>query len=396
MEGRVVQRLRYLFGRPGLGRGDVAEHQLGQLVGLAVPPNLHDIVHALIDLGARLIRQQLVDDPLVQPQLAPVAGDLEHIVLGRVHRAAVYQGSAFRERLHHFLLLFGGLGHDVVIFYLRGGKMELVGGLDVCHLFEQVHQLRQVEELGEAGPRPVAGPFRGKLQSGHCLPEAAGPAVKVRHAQLLQPVILEIPLHGVKLGHAVGNRRAGGKNYTAPACDFIHVPALGKHIAGFLRVRSGKARHIPHFCIEEQVFIIVRLVHKEPVHAQLFKRHHIVLAVLGLQLFQPRLQRLFRAFQLLDGEPFPAAGLHLGDTLGDFPNLLMQQPLLAFLADGDFLELGVTHDDGVVVAGGNTGTELLAVVLLEVLFGCHQDVRGRVQTQELRSPLFGQVVGHHE
>ena len=187
----------------------------------------------------------------------------------------------------------------------------------------------------------------------------------MRHAQLLQPVILEIPLHGVKLGHAVGNRRAGGKNYTAPACDFIHVPALGKHIAGFLRVRSGKARHIPHFCIEEQVF-------------------------------QPRLQRLFRAFQLLDGEPFPAAGLHLGDTLGDFPNLLMQQPLLAFLADGDFLELGVTHDDGVVVAGGNTGTELLAVVLLEVLFGCHQDVRGRVQTQELRSPLFGQVVGHHE
>ena len=94
------------------------------------------------------------------------------------------------------------------------------------------------------------------------------------------------------------------------------------------------------------VFIIVRLVHKEPVHAQLFKRHHIVLAVLGLQLFQPRLQRLFRAFQLLDGEPFPAAGLHLSDALGDFPNLLMQQPLLAFLADGDFLELGVTHDDG--------------------------------------------------
>ena len=53
------------FGRPGLGRGNVAEHQLGQLVGLAVPPDLHDVVHALIDLGARLIRQQLVDDSLV-------------------------------------------------------------------------------------------------------------------------------------------------------------------------------------------------------------------------------------------------------------------------------------------------------------------------------------------
>ena len=95
VEGRVVQRLGHLFGGPGLGRGNVAEHQLGQLVGLAIPPDLHDVVHALIDLGARLIRQQLVDDPLVQPQLAPVAGDLEHIVLGRVHRTAVYQGSAF-------------------------------------------------------------------------------------------------------------------------------------------------------------------------------------------------------------------------------------------------------------------------------------------------------------
>ena len=138
------------------------------------------------------------------------------------------------------------------------------------------------------------------------------------------------------------------------------------------------------------------LVHEQPVYAQLFKRHHIVLAALGLQLFQPCFQRLFRAFQLLDGEPLPAAGLHLGDALGDFPNLLMQQPLLAFLADGDLLELGVSHDDGVVVACGDAGTEFLAVMLLEVLFGRYQDVRGRVQTQELRSPLFGQVIWHHK
>ena len=125
------------------------------------------------------------------------------------------------------------------------------------------------------------------------------------------------------------------------------------------------------------------LVHEQPVYAQLFKGHHIVLAALRLQLFQPRLQRLFRAFQLLDSEPFPAAGLHLGDALGDFPNLLVQQSLLAFLADGDFLELGVTHDDGVIVAGGDAGAELLAVVFLKVLFGRNKNVGGRVQTQEL-------------
>ena len=49
-----------------------------------------------------------------------------------------------------------------------------------------------------------------------------------------------------------------------------------------------------------------------------------------------------------------------------------------------------------VVAGGDAGAELLAVVLLEVLFGCNKNVGGRVQTQELRSPLLGQVVGHNK
>ena len=194
----VVQRLRCLFGRPGLGRRDVAKDQLCQLVGLAVPPDLHDIVHTLVDFGARLIRQQLVDDPLVQTQLAPVAGDLEHIVLGRVHRTAVYLGRPLGERLYHLFLDFGGLGHDVVVLHLRRGQMQLVGSLNIRHLFEQVHQLRQVEELGETGPGPVAGSLRGKLQRGAGLPEAAGPAVKVGHAQLLQAVILEIPLHGIK------------------------------------------------------------------------------------------------------------------------------------------------------------------------------------------------------
>ena len=127
------------------------------------------------------------------------AHDLEHIVLGGVHRAAVYQGSALGERLHHFLLLLGGLGHDVVVFYLRGGQMKLIGGFNVRHLFEQVHQLREIEKLGEAGARPVAGAFRCQFQRRRRFTKARRPAVKVGHAQFLQAVILEIPLHGVKL-----------------------------------------------------------------------------------------------------------------------------------------------------------------------------------------------------
>ena len=237
---RIVQLFRRLFRRTGLlGRGNIAEHQLGQLIRLSVPPDLHDIVHALVDFSPRLVRQQLVDDSLVQPQLAAIPGDLEHIVNGWVHRAAVYQRRALRKGLHHFPLVFRRLGHDVVVLHLRGGQVQLVGGLDVRHLFEQVHQLRQVEKLGETGARPVAGSLRGQFQRGAGLPKPRRPAVEVGHVQLLQAIVLEIPLHGVKLRHTVRHGGAGGKDHAPAAGQFIHISTFREHVAGFLRVRCG-------------------------------------------------------------------------------------------------------------------------------------------------------------
>ena len=120
----IIQRFRRLACRSFCLRGrNVAEHQLGQLVSFAIPPDLHDVVHALIDLCARFIRQHLVDDSLVKPQLAAIRGNLEHIVLGRVNGSAVYQRCALRKGLDHFLLMFGRLRHDVVVFHLRGGQV---------------------------------------------------------------------------------------------------------------------------------------------------------------------------------------------------------------------------------------------------------------------------------
>ena len=87
------------------------------------------------------------------------AHNLEHIVLGRVNGSAVYQRCALRKGLDHFLLMVGRLRHDVVVFHLRGGQVQLVGGLDVRHFFEQVHQLRQIKELAESRSCPVAGAF---------------------------------------------------------------------------------------------------------------------------------------------------------------------------------------------------------------------------------------------
>ena len=72
------------------------------------------------------------------------------------------------------------------------------------------------------------------------------------HAQFLQAVILEIPLHGVKFGHGVADRGAGGKDNPPAAGDLVHVATLGEHITGLLGVAGGEARHIPHFRVEEQ------------------------------------------------------------------------------------------------------------------------------------------------
>ena len=120
----IIQRFRRLACRSFcLWCRNVAEHQLGQLVSFAVPPDLHDVVHALIDLCARFIRQHLVDDPLVKPQLTAIRGNLEHVILGRVNSSAVYQRCTLRKSFDHFLLMFGGLRHDVVVLHFRGREI---------------------------------------------------------------------------------------------------------------------------------------------------------------------------------------------------------------------------------------------------------------------------------
>ena len=53
----------------------------------------------------------------------------------------------------------------------------------------------------------------------------------------------------------------------------------------------------------------MRLVHIEPVYAELLKGHNVVLAGGVVQLLQFGLQILLRALQLLDGKAFGAAGL---------------------------------------------------------------------------------------
>ena len=80
----------------------------------------------------------------------------------------------------------------------------------------------------------------------------------------------------------------------------------------------------------------------------------------------------------------------------DVEHSLLQEPLLPFSGNGDALKLAVADDNGVIVAGGNAGAELLAVACLKVLFGSHKDIGGGVEPQELRRPLLRQVVRHRK
>ena len=132
----------------------------------------------------------------------------------------------------------------------------------------------------------------------------------------------------------------------------------------------------------------MRFVHKHAVNAQFFKGHNIVFLIISPQLFQPGLQTALGALQLLDGEFLTAAFLQLRNAHGDLRNLILQKPLLPLFADGDFLELAVTDDHRVIVAGGNPGAELFPVFRFKVPLFRHKDIGGGVQPEKFRCPLF--------
>ena len=113
---------------------------------------------------------------------------------------------------------------------LRHGELEHIRRLDVRHIFEYAHQLRQVIKLGEARLGPIAGALRRQLDGGDGLAVVRRPAIEVLQALLLQRRHLQVTLDGVKLHHTIGNGGAGGKDNAAPSGDLIEVAALHKEV----------------------------------------------------------------------------------------------------------------------------------------------------------------------
>ena len=138
--------------------GQVAKNHLrGALVGGA-PPDLKHIFRALGRFTVGIAGEHGVDEPLIQRQLAAIVGDEQHIVHTAVHLAVADFFSTLRQRCHDLFLILRRFQGDVVVMRLRHGQLQHIRRLDVCHIFEYAHQLRQVKEFRKsgAGPKPCA------------------------------------------------------------------------------------------------------------------------------------------------------------------------------------------------------------------------------------------------
>ena len=209
---------------------EVAKDHLGGALVCGALPDLKHIFRALGGFAVGVAGEHGIDQPLIQRQLAAIVGDEQHIVHAAVHLAVADFLSALRQRRHDLFLILRWLQGDVVVMCLRHGELEHIRRLDVRHIFEYAHQLRQVIKLGEACLGPIAGALRRQLDGGDGLAVVRRPCVKVLQALFLQRRHLQVTLDGVKLHHAVGNGGAGGKDNTAPSRDLIEVAALHKEV----------------------------------------------------------------------------------------------------------------------------------------------------------------------
>ena len=115
-------------------------------------------------------------------------------------------------------------------------------------------------------------------------------------------------------------------------------------------------------------------VYEQPVYAQLLKGNHIVFALIRAQFFQLGFQRFPGLFHLLDGEILTCVDFQLIDGGKRFINLLLNDTFLPLKGQRDALKLAMPDDDGIVVPGGDAGTEFFAVGSLKVLAPCYQQL----------------------
>ena len=300
-----------------------------------------------------------------------------------------------RKLRYQPLLFRGGLCHFIVIYSFRARQVQLIRSFHICRLFPDVDQLWQVVELGKPGSCPVACALGSQLNDGFGFTKVCRPAVKMAPALFPESIVLQIPHHGVQLCHGVADGRSGCKDHAAPTGFLIQILALHIHIRRLLGICGGNTCYILHFCIQKEVFVPMRLVHEQPIHAKLLKGYNIILLRAGEEFFQPGFQSAFRSFHGFDSKSLGTAGTQLFNAFFHFRNLLLNGGLLPFNGHGNLLKLRVANDHSIVVTSCDFRAEGLSMCRLKILFSGNQKVCGGIKPEKLTGPLLDQVVRHH-
>ena len=302
----------------------------------------------------------------------------------------------FRKVCYHVLLIIRRLHNNRFKFRIRHWEVKLVGGFNIRNFLKHIHEFRKIKKLCKSGSGTIAGSFRSQLNSGGCFTKGRCPAVKMGQIFLLKCAVLKVSHNSIKLRHGVRYGSTCCKDNASPAGQFIHIAALHKHIRRFLCFRSGKTSDIPHFCVQKEVFESVALVYKQPINAQLFKGNNIILSVSREKFIQSGLQGFSRFLHLFDGEILAVLIFEFCNRSLNLINLFTQLALLTFRRKRDFFKLTVTDNDCIIVTGGNSRTEFLAVCRFKILFGCHQKFGTGIQMKKFICPLQGQMVGNNK
>jgi len=96
-------------------------------------------------------------------------------------------------------------------------------------------------------------------------------------------VVLKVSHHRVKLRHRIADGCARCEYHASVVGYLVDITALKQHIRGLLCIGGRKTCHVSHLRVEEQILVIVCLVHIQTVNAELFKGDYIILAGTVLQ-----------------------------------------------------------------------------------------------------------------
>jgi hypothetical protein len=188
---------------------------------------------------------------------------------------------------------------------------------------------------------------------------------------------LKEPLHGEHFGHAVGDGRPRGEYDPAASVHSLQVADLQEHVKGALRCRLRQAGDASHFGHIKQILEIMGLVHEQAVHTQFFERQPVVFLVGCRQLLEFALQLLLGSLQGLDNPRITILAFLL-DGQSQLAQVFFEEFLLGRARHWNLFETGMSDDHGVPIAGRSSAHQRLAFLLLEILFGGHEDVRGGI------------------